>query len=76
MSNVGRVIGIGTLDCMLVHEGDLMVRKEAYDRGMWVTEGSHGSMWIGMEVFGMMHEGEGHGNDVKGVGWSHGKGGV
>ena len=76
MSNVGRVIGIGTLDCMPVCKGDLMVREEAYDGGVWAMEGSHRSMWVGMEAFSMVHEGEGGGNNVKGVSWGGSEGTV
>ena len=69
MSDVGRVIGVGTLDCMPVHEGDLMVRKEVYNGGTWVMEGGHRSAWVSMEAFSPADEGEGGGNDIKRVSW-------
>ena len=73
---MGRVIGVGTLDCMLVHKGDLMVGKEAYNGGTWVMEGGHGSAWVSMKAFSMVHEGEGGGNDIKGVSWGGSEGTV
>ena len=69
MSDVGRVGGIGSLDCMPICESDLMIREEAYSRRAGVPEGSDGSAWVGMEAFGPVDKKEGGGNDIEGVSW-------